>query len=113
MLALQQVFLLINRHRECAFQPFARAPSARAYFSPPPPPAAPTSSHAELLEQLKTQLAAPLFAMVSGKLNAYESNLQYARLQIQALEDRLRLQRIAKYGPGSEKLTSQQLELLE
>ena len=51
--------------------------------------------------------------MVSGKLNAYESNLQYARLQIQALEDRLRLQRIAKYGPGSEKLTSLQLELLE
>jgi transposase len=51
--------------------------------------------------------------MVSGKLNAYESNLQYARLQIQALEDRLRLQRIAKYGPGSEKLTNQQLELLE
>jgi hypothetical protein len=77
------------------------------------PPLAPTSSHAELLEQLKTQLAAPLFAMVSGKLNAYESNLQYARLQIQVLEDRLRLQRIAKYGPGSEKLTSLQLELLE
>jgi len=51
--------------------------------------------------------------MVSGKLNAYESNLQYARLQIQVLEDRLRLQRIAKYGPGSEKLTSLQLELLE
>src|SRR5664280_1820617 len=51
--------------------------------------------------------------MVSGKLNAYESNLQYARLQIQALEDRLRLQRMAKYGPGSEKLTNQQLELLE
>jgi hypothetical protein len=51
--------------------------------------------------------------MVSGKLNAYESNLQYARLQIQALEDGLRLQRLAKYGPGSEKLTSQQLELLE
>jgi transposase len=76
-------------------------------------PPAPSSSHTELLEQLKTQLAAPLFAMVSGKLNAYESNLQYARLQIQALEDRLRLQRIAKYGPGSEKLTSQQLELLE
>jgi hypothetical protein len=77
------------------------------------PPLAPTSSHVELLEQLKTQLAAPLFAMVSGKLNAYESNLQYARLQIQVLEDRLRLQRIAKYGPGSEKLTSLQLELLE
>ena len=51
--------------------------------------------------------------MVSGKLNAYESNLQYARLQIQFLEEKLRLQRIAKYGPGSEKLTSLQLELLE
>jgi hypothetical protein len=76
-------------------------------------PPAPCSSHAELLEQLKTQLAAPLFAMVSGKLNGYESNLQYARLQIQALEDRLQLQRIAKYGPGSEKLSSLQLELLE
>jgi transposase len=74
---------------------------------------APSSSHAELLEQLKTQLAAPLFEMVSGKLNGYESSLQHARLQIQLLEDKLRLQRIAKYGPGSEKLTSLQLELLE
>jgi transposase len=77
------------------------------------PGSAPSSSHAELLEHLKTQLAAPLFAMVSGKLNAYESNLLHARLLIQALEDKLRLQRIAKYGPGSEKLTSLQLELLE
>jgi transposase len=72
-----------------------------------------SSSHAELLEQLKTQLAAPLFAMVSGKLNAYESNLQNAEMMIQALKERLRLERIAKYGPGSEKLTNQQLELLE
>jgi len=86
------------------------APSNPSTASSPP---APSSSHAELLEQLKTQLAAPLFAMVSGKLNGYESNLQHARLHIQLLEEKLRLQRIAKYGPGSEKLTSLQLELLE
>jgi transposase len=76
-------------------------------------PLAASSSHAELLEQLKTHLAAPLFAMVSDKLSSYESNLQNAELMIQALKERLRLQRIAKYGPGSEKLTDQQLELLE
>jgi transposase len=34
-------------------------------------------------------------------------------MMIQALKERLRLERIAKYGPGSEKLTNQQLELLE
>ena len=76
------------------------------------PPAA-SSSHAELLEQLKTHLAAPLFALVRGKLNAYESHLQNAEMMIQALKERLRLERIAKYGPDSEKLTDQQLELLE
>jgi transposase len=34
-------------------------------------------------------------------------------LRIQVLEERLRWQRIQKYGPGSEKLSSAQLELLE
>jgi len=34
-------------------------------------------------------------------------------LKIQVLEERLRLQRIKKYGPGSEKLSDAQLELLE
>ncbi len=41
------------------------------------------------------------------------SELQYARLKIQVLEEHLRLRRIAKYGPGSEKLSNLQLELLE
>ncbi len=36
-----------------------------------------------------------------------------AHLQIDALKEQLRLQRIKKYGPGSEKLDSAQLELLE
>ena len=39
--------------------------------------------------------------------------LQWAELKIQVLEERLRLQLIAKYGPASEKLNDAQLELLE
>jgi hypothetical protein len=51
-------------------------------------------SESEQIEQLKTQL-------------------QWAELKIQVLEERLRLQLIAKYGPASEKLNDAQLELLE
>jgi transposase len=39
--------------------------------------------------------------------------LQFAYLKIQLLEERLRLDRIHKYGPSSEKLNNTQLELLE
>ena len=39
--------------------------------------------------------------------------LQFAYLKIQLLEERLRLERIQKYGPASEKLNDAQLELLE
>ncbi len=67
----------------------------------------------ELLEQLKAQLPESLFAAVSGKLSAYANELEYSKLKLQALEGKLRLQRIAKYGPGSEKLSNLQLELLE
>jgi transposase len=42
-----------------------------------------------------------------------KSRLQFAELKIRVLEERLRLARIAKYGPGSEKLSDGQLELLE
>jgi transposase len=79
-----------------------------------------SSLSSDLLEQLKAQLPETLFATVSSTFATYEkqldtrsSELQYARLQIQLLEERLRLQRIAKYGPGSEKLSNLQLELLE
>ena len=47
------------------------------------------------------------------QLDTTRSELQYARLKIQVLEEHLRLQRIAKYGPGSEKLSDLQLQLLE
>ena len=42
-----------------------------------------------------------------------KGRLQYAELKIRVLEERLRLMRIAKHGPGSEKLSDAQLELLE
>ena len=42
-----------------------------------------------------------------------QKELAWAYLKIQVLEERLRLQRIQKYGPGSEKLSSAQMELLE
>jgi transposase len=72
-----------------------------------------SSSNADLLEQLKTQLPDALFAVVSGRLNGYANEVAYSKLKIQLLEERLRLQRIKKYGPGSEKLSNLQLELLE
>jgi transposase len=42
-----------------------------------------------------------------------QQELAWAKLKIQVLEERLRLERIRKYGPGSEKLSDAQLELLE
>jgi hypothetical protein len=72
-----------------------------------------SSSRVDLLEQLKAHLDPSLFAAVSGKFNSYEFQLQNAQLKVQVLEERLRLARIAKYGPGSEKLSNLQLELLE
>jgi transposase len=62
--------------------------------SNPPTASHSTYSDAEIIEQLKQKL-------------------QYAELKIRVLEERLRLQRIAKYGPGSEKLPDAQLQLLE
>jgi parvulin-like peptidyl-prolyl isomerase len=56
---------------------------------------------AEVVAQLKEQVA------------SQNRELEYARLKIQVLEERLRLVRIQKYGPSSEKLSNLQLELLE
>jgi len=84
--------------------------------SQPSPGSAPTdgsSSSTDLLEQLKAHLDPSLFAAVSGKLNSYEYALENAQMKVQVLEERLRQHRIAKYGPGSEKLSNLQLELLD
>ena len=42
-----------------------------------------------------------------------QRELAWAKLKIQVLEERLRLERIRKYGPGSEKLSDAQLQLLD
>jgi transposase len=49
----------------------------------------------------------------AGQIAQLRQQLQWAELKIQVLEERLRLQLIAKYGPASEKLNDAQLELLE
>jgi transposase len=49
----------------------------------------------------------------SEQIVQLQKKLAWAELKIQALEEQLRLQRIKKYGPGSEKLSSAQLELLD
>jgi transposase len=72
--------------------------------STPFEPALPPHSEAFLAE---------INAQLKQQLNAATKELEYARLKIQLLEERLRLRRIEKYGPGSEKLSNLQLELLE
>jgi transposase len=72
--------------------------------STPFEPALPPHSEAFLAE---------INAQLKQQLNAATEELEYARLKIQLLEERLRLRRIEKYGPGSEKLSNLQLELLE
>jgi len=87
--------------------------SANSQPSPASTPTDGASSRAGLLEQLKAHLDPSLFAVVSGKFNSYEYELQHAQMKVQVLEERLRLARIAKYGKASEKLSDLQLELLE
>jgi hypothetical protein len=49
----------------------------------------------------------------SAEVMELKRQLHWAHLKIQVLEERLRLQRIQKYGPSSEKLSDAQLDLLE
>jgi transposase len=49
----------------------------------------------------------------SAQVTELKRELQWAHLKIQALEERLRLELIKKYGPASEKLSDAQLKLLE
>jgi len=56
---------------------------------------------------------AAVIAQLEGQVASQKKELEYARLKIQVLEERLRMQRIQKYGPSSEKLSNLQLELLE
>jgi transposase len=49
----------------------------------------------------------------SEQIERLKRELEWAHLRIRVLEERLRQQRIDKYGPKSEKLSDAQLELLE
>jgi transposase len=66
-----------------------------------PSPSNPPRSDAELIEQLTKQL------------EQLTKQLQWAEWKVRALEERLRLELIRKYGPKSEKLSDKQLLLLE
>jgi transposase len=58
-------------------------------------------------------VAVAIIAQLQQQIETQARELEYARLKIQVLEEHLRLRRIAKYGPGSEKLSNLQLQLLE
>ncbi len=68
-----------------------------------------------MMEQLKRLLdtTSKQLDTTTRQLDVTSARLQLSEQRVQFLEEKLRLQRIAKYGPGSEKLTSLQLELLE
>src|SRR5260370_25246024 len=67
----------------------------------------------ELVNQLKEMLPEALFEKLNDSLSIDRDRLKFAEYKVRALEERLRLVRIEKYGPGSEKLSDAQLELLE
>jgi transposase len=67
----------------------------------------------ELVNQLKERLPEALFEKLNGSLSIDRDRLRFAEYKVRVLEERLRLVRIEKYGPGSEKLSGAQLELLE
>jgi transposase len=67
----------------------------------------------KLLSSLKATLPGTLFDQVNGALSLDQDRLKFAEYKVRVLEERLRLMRIEKYGPGSEKLSDLQLELLE
>jgi transposase len=58
-------------------------------------------------------VTSPSFSPLSeSEIVQLQQELAWAKLKIQVLEEQLRLERIKKYGPGSEKLSDAQLELL-
>ena len=77
----------------------------RTTSTPTPPISSPDTTR---IEELKQQLDS-----TQQQLDSAQQRLQYAELKIQMLEERLPLQRIAKYGPSSEQLATLQMELLE
>jgi len=67
------------------------------------------------VEQLQAQIAEQQKQLEAKdqKIKIKDEALAFAELKIQALEERLRLERIKKYGPRSETLSDLQLKLLD
>ena len=65
----------------------------------------------QLLEQRARALPGPLFEQLNGSLTCDQERLQLAEYKVRLLEERLRLIRLNKYGPGSETLSDAQLAL--
>ena len=73
----------------------------------------PHALESELLHALEAALPGPLFERLHGSLHRDGQRLRLAECKVRLLEERLRLLRITKYGPASERLSDAQLELLE
>jgi transposase len=73
----------------------------------------PHALDAERLRALEAALPGPLFEQLQGSLHRDEQRLRLADCKVRLLEERLRLLRINKYGPASERLSDAQLDLLE
>ncbi len=93
--------LLSKKHREC---------DATTLF-----PAAPDTVLVELVAQLQAQLDERTNQVEEQRkqLASQRGELDYAQLKIRVLEERLRKQRIERYGKRSETLSDLQLELLD
>jgi transposase len=72
-----------------------------------------TSLNPTLIEQLKGSLAEPLFAKLYACLSADQQRLQRLEIEYRILRELRRLDLLEKYGPSAEKLSDEQLELLE
>jgi hypothetical protein len=56
----------------------------------------------ERVNQLKERLPEALFEKLNGSLSNDRDRLKFAEYKVRVLEERLRLVRIEKYGPGRE-----------
>ena len=66
-----------------------------------------------LIEQLKASLEEPLFEKLNGSLFIDQDRLQRLERENRILRELRRLDLLEKYGPSAEKLSDEQLELLE
>ena len=57
----------------------------------------------ELVNQLKERLPEALFEKLNGSLSIDQDRLKFAEYKVRVLEEKLRLVRIEKYGPGQRK----------